>query len=445
MCSTCRLFHVLERKSDTRITDFYKLPKPIPLSSANAFYSFDNHVLDLHGVRDGAIIGGSVSYDVGYIGYGKSIVFNQSVIPTCLSVTPGFVLSVNSNFTIEGFFMLYRLKMNATLVQLTPWVALKIVDGFLSVSLSSDRVLTGPQNLSNRDWHHFGLVYNGAEQSVKLFIDGSLELSSFAVPLQISLMDLNATMIIGADYQGRIDQLAISLRVKPDEEIVWDATAMTYHSFDNAVTFDKGPHGQNATLINPTFVSGWRGDALNFNASNSSYRIDHLSALSIPLQSFSIALWLRAESEPGIFLTVSSPSICLLVLGIAADDNALIAYLPNATAGGQAVRIHGPSLPPFHWTHISFTWSVDNRARLYGTIYLHPGGSEANTLNNARTHDQHREPMSVILGEFDETGPCRGIQEDSVNTMKQFKGSLDELYVFTRELDKDDLIALQKV
>jgi len=396
-------------------------------------------------MRNGIIVGGSVSYDAGYIGYGKAIVFDQSVTPTYLSVTPGFVLSLNSNFTIQGFFLLHRLKMNAVLVQLTPLIALKIVDGFLSVSLSSDRILTGRHILSSREWHHFGLVYNGSEQTVKLFIDGSLELSSFAMPLGISLTDLNATMIIGVNYEGRIDQLAISLRAKSDEEIVWDATTVTYHSFDDAVTFDKGPHGQNATLRNPTFNSGWRGSALNFNASNSSYRVDHLSALSIPLQPFSIALWLRAESEPGIFLTVSNPSTCLLVLGIAADDNALIAYLPNATVGGETVRIHGPPLTPYNWAHISFTWSVDNRARLYGTIYLHPGGSEATTLNNARIINQHREPMSVTLGKFDETGSCHGIQDDSVGTTKQFKGSLDELYVFTRELNKDDLIAMQKI
>lgn len=431
-------------RSTSDISDFYKLPKPKPVSIADAFYSFDNHVLDLQSKRDGTIVGGLIGYADGYVAYGKAAVFDQSSGPTFISISPGFELSMDSSFTIEAFFMLYKVQMTAVLIQLTPAVSLQLIDGLLGTSLRLDKILIGQTVISADQWHHFALVYHGQEQTIKLFIDGSLELSNSSIPIQISAADRDAKIIVGSRYQGRIDQLAVTMRAKSNEEILWDATAVTYQSFEDVLTYDSGPHGQNASVKNPVFIRGWRNSGLNFNESNSFYRIDGLGPLGIPYRAFSIALWVRAESQPGIFLTVSNRATCLFVLGIAAGSNAVVAYLPNATVSGKGVRIQGPVMPAFAWANIAFTWSAEQHAQLYASTFSHPGGSDAAILNHARGGDDHRAPMMVTLGEFDATGPCRGIQEASVNTTTPFRGSLDELYVFSRELLKADLEAIVK-
>jgi hypothetical protein len=48
--------------------------------------------------------------------------------------------------------------------------------------------------------------------------------------------------------------------------------------------------------------------------------------------------------------------------------------------------------------------------------------------------------MTVTLGTYSGTANCQGIQ--GVNTSQQFHGSLDEVYVFARELQVQDLQAM---
>jgi hypothetical protein len=92
---------------------------PTPVSVANAFYAFDGNTLDLYSSRNGEVIGGPVSYVLGYVGYGEAIVLSQSVA-TQIQIIPGFNSSSVNSFTIEGFFQLKKTQLNATLVQLTP-------------------------------------------------------------------------------------------------------------------------------------------------------------------------------------------------------------------------------------------------------------------------------------------------------------------------------------
>ena len=133
-------------------------------------------------------------------------------------------------------------------------------------------------------------------------MDGSVDAMTSSIKADISPNNRNFTMIIGARFHGYIDQLSISLRAKSVEEILWDATT-------------------------------------------ASYQADGFIALVRPYQSFSVALWVRVESQAGVFLTIYNPSICLLVLGLRNNDNSLVAYLSNATATGESINIVGPQIP----------------------------------------------------------------------------------------------------
>lgn len=406
---------------------------------ADAFYAFDEDTNDLYSRRNGMIIGGSVQYIEGYVAYGKAIVLNQ-LTRTYIQITPGFNFSVLPDLTIEGFFMLQRPQLNATLIQLTPNLAINLRDNILSVSLRSDVVLQGKSVISTDHWHHLSFVYDTNQQTVTLYIDGTIEATSSALLSDNSSSTVNSSIIIGDDYLGCIDQLSISLRAKRQEEILWDATVVSYHPLDLSWLLDSGPNGLNATAANVMPVYGWRYNALSFNTTNAFFQVDYMTALGTAQQAFSISLWVRPEAQAGIFLTISNPSTCLLVLGLQNNLNTLVAYLPNSTTTGDSVNIPGPRMPNA-WVNVVFTWSHENRAKLYTSGYLQNANGDVNLLSNTRGGNNSL-PMTLTLGKYNGQAHCDGIA--GVNTSQEFIGSIDEVYVFARELQSSDIAQLIK-
>jgi len=368
----------------TSLSILYNGSAPNPVSVADAFYAFDGNVLDLYSRRNGLVVGGSVSYIQGYVAYGQAIVLNQS-IATQININPAFNLSINSNFTIEAFFMLYKTQMNAVLIQLTPNIMMNLTNGTLTASLRSDIIISGTSVISTDQWHHLSFVYNAVQQIATIYIDGSVEATGSSIPTNIS-NNINSTIVIGAGFQGCIDQLSISLEAKSQAVILWDATTAAYYRLDSLWLQDSGPNGLNASASSVVPVYGWQYNALNFNASGAYFQANGFTALGTPNHPFSISLWVRSETQAGVFLTVSNPYTCLLVLGLQNDGNRIVAYLPNATATGASVNIIGPKMPTYAWVNVVFTWSSQDGAILYTSTYLQGSNSDASTLNNARDY-----------------------------------------------------------
>ena len=336
--------------------------------------------------------------------------------------------------------MLQRPQINATLVQLTPGISLNLTNSILSASLRPDAVLQGRSVISTDQWHHLSFVYDVNQQKATLYIDGAIEATSSALVPDTSSPTINSSIIIGDGYPGCIDQLSISLRAKTQEEILWDATTVSYHRLDPSWLLDSGPNGLNASAANVIPIYGWRYNALKFNMTDSYFQVDYMTALGTPQQAFSISLWVRSETQAGVFLTISNPSTCLLVLGLQNDLNKLIAYLPNSTTTGDSVNILGPQMPSV-WVNVVFTWSHENRAKLYTSGYLQNANGDVNLLSNARGGNNSL-PMTLTLGKYKGQANCGGIA--GVNTSQEFMGSLDEVYVFARELQSSDIAQLIK-
>jgi hypothetical protein len=419
----------------TLVSVLYNGSAPAPISVANAFYAFDENTLDLYSLRNGIVVGGPVSYIQGYIAYGQAIVLSQSNV-TQVNIQPTFNLNIDSSFTIEGYFMLQETQLNAILIQLTPNIVLNLTNGILTASLGSKQLVLGSSVIATYYWHQFSFVYDATQQIATIYIDGTVEATNSSIQLQVSSTNTNSSIVIGSGYQGCIDQLAISLTAKSQPVILWDATTVAYYRLDVLYLQDSGPNGINATAANVIPIYGWKYNALNFNNSNSYFQASGFTALGTPNHAFSLNLWVRAESQAGVFLTVANPYTCLLIMGFQPDGNRLVVYLPNATATGADVNIIGPQMPSFAWVNVAFTWSTQNRARLYTSTYLQGSNSDASTLNNARGGNNSL-PMTVTLGQYSGTANCQGIQ--GINGAQKFMGSIDEFFVFARELQASDL------
>lgn len=144
-------------------------------------------------------MGGTVSYIQGYVAYGTAIVLNQS-IPTEIHIVPDFDFDMNSNFTIEAFFMLENPKMNATLIQLTPTIVMNLTNNILTASVGAGTIIAGTKVISADAWHHLSFVYDATQQMATLFVDGTVETSRSSLKLHVSPSTADSTIVIGSGF-----------------------------------------------------------------------------------------------------------------------------------------------------------------------------------------------------------------------------------------------------
>ena len=406
------------------------------MSVATAFYAFDGNTLDLYSNHDGEVIGGAVTYVPGYIPYGRAIAFKRSTAAR-IRVASGFNVTSTTSFTIEGFFLLKTVQMNAILVQLNSHITMNLTDGSLSMAMGSSMSAASLSVLSTDQWHHLSFVYNADEHKARTYIDGQIQATRTLKVWNMPDNDNRSEVIIGAGFYGYIDQLAISSTAKSSAAILWDATTYAYYSFNDpsSQSKDDGPNGLNATGFNLLSTPGWFKNATNFNQTGSNLQANGFTALGTPRSAFTIALWVRAEMQAGVFLTVANAHTCLLVLGLQNEDDRLIAFFPNATASGKGVNILGDQMPKV-WVHVAVTWSVENNAHLYSSGFSKGIGKEATTLNNALPESREL-PMTITLGHYNGSANCQGIE--GVDTSKPFIGTLDELLIFGREFNMKEV------
>ncbi|CAF4351415.1 unnamed protein product, partial [Rotaria sordida] len=80
--------------------------------------------------------------------------------------------------------------------------------------------------------------------------------------------------------------------------------------------------------------------------------------------------------------------------------------------------------------------TCNSRAKLYTSSYLQAASGEASILNNARG-GYNSSPMTITLGTYNGAANCGDIE--GISPSQTFMGSLDEIYVFARELQVSDL------
>ena len=379
---------------------------------------------------DGVYDGIPVSYVQGYVATGKAIVFNQTE-ESLVIVSRLFNLSA-AIYTIEAFVLVQEKSMVGNVVEFSDNVAVGFDEGYLQMIWRKDQQIRSDFLFPLNEWHHVAFVYDVNNLRATIYFDGKASASIIDDTLPIPMN--NMSMYIGSGFIGIIDQLSITLRIKSDENIFWDANVAAYYPFDtkNNWLLDHGPNGLNATSKGIQLVSSQLGEALKFNSSGAFYSTTGFMALGIQNHSFTVALWIRIETTPGPFLTVASSKSCLIIFGLRNTDNRLIVFLPNSTATGENVNIIGPILPLNQWIHVAFTWSNTNHAQLYTSISSSIQNHMVTILNN-----QLGLPMSVTLGQYHDGTSCQNGSD--LDDSKEFIGSLDEVYIYSTELTSQNI------
>jgi hypothetical protein len=218
--------------------------------------------------------------------------------------------------------------------------------------------------------------------------------------------------------------------------VLFDATVVAYLPFDGNTLLDSGPLGINGTGTNYSYISPGRVNvALSLPSLASYVQITGLIRIGTSSWPYSVAVWIYPTSLTGgtiMHLSAGTNGAqasgwCLPIMGLTSSGHIAI-----DSWNGSDVPITGPTVPLNAWTHVVATYSSTDGQRLYvnGTLL---GSTGAYSFSASGV------PMTITLGSsLLGTGTCH----TGTIQMGRFYGSLDEFYVYARELTASEVTAL---
>ena len=377
-------------------------------------------------------------------GYGSSLSLNGSSNQSVQIDQPSLKL-YNQSWTFEAWICLAA-GMTGTDYPIVQQRELNVLDKRLHLLVRQRRLhlgffaddLQGGTDLVASRWYHTAFVFDTVTRNQSVYLDGVLDGSRQA---NNSYQGINGSLHIGINYwppdeyffDGLIDQLSFTNRTKTSDEILRDATLVVYISFDGNSTLDEGPLGIDGSLAGSTrFVPGRRGQALQIDYVSDSYlTVPRLVLLGRAAQSYSFSIWvkpavIRVSSIVQMSLNPDGAHWCLPMIGMTSAGE-----LITVSHDGSNIRITGPVLPANSWTHAVATYSLTRGLRLYinGSLY---NSSSPFSFSAAGA------PTYLLIGSPRSGSYCGG----TMGTSGQYSGTVDELQVYSRELNADDVSEL---
>jgi hypothetical protein len=416
-------------------------------STLIASWTFEENTDDVsRNGRNGEIVNGA-AFMTGYIG--QAIVLRNS---SSQYVNVSYINLVNQSFTIEAWVYLYTLSSTNDLPILGE-CELPILDSCLHCIIRQNKLfmgffsddLAGTTNFTAYTWYHVAYVYDYSLNVKSVYLNGLLDATSAASILTPSIgpfLGTNGSVTMGtwgpspqSFWDGLLDQVTITNRVKTSCEILNDASLVAYFPLDGNGN-DIGPNSMSGTY-NPqsnnglSWISGRVNQALNFNSSTSYFQSCGFYALGNN-QPYSIAMWVNPSFQSGTLFHLSSAGTgsggwCLPMIGFSSNGSIVV----QTWIGSSAISIMGPILPINSWTHIVQTYSSTNGLQLY----LNGGLYNSATVN---TFASGGVTMCVLLGS---SGLGTNCQTGSIS-MGPYSGAIDEFYVYNRELNSLEVCPL---
>ncbi|CAF0952846.1 unnamed protein product [Adineta steineri] len=416
-------------------------------NNGSSLWSFDNNTLDSRSDYNGVGINSPTYKTPGINGHGSALSVDAS-IGQYVSVSKYRNFTYTS-FTIEMWFYLTELTSSA--YGLFGQYYDTATDQSLHCKIYNDAMyfgfwgddLQGSTAVQANTWYHAAFVFNYLTSTRTIYLNGILDTSGSSSYYQ----GVSGSIVIGKTeenpgipyyFAGYIDEVSVVMREKQPNEILDDATLVTWNSFDNLPYSDSGSLNLNVKVSNLTSVSGRVNEAVRFSSNLSYYQMNGFVLLGISNYSYSIALWTRPSSTRGSVLvhlstTADGNGWCVDLMGFSSSGQIIVTGWHSTSN----VQIVGPILPANVWTHVVTTYSTTNALRLYinGTYYnsssafkyVASGTVNILTLGN---------PLQAVP--FNGTGGCKS-QSIVPNV---YDGSIDEFGVYSRELSSYDICAL---
>ena len=258
------------------------------------------------------------------------------------------------------------------------------------------------------------------------------------------LQRTNATINIGSTqllltknyFSGYIDNLRIVTRAKSASEILSDASLIAYYSFDlPSPNYDSGPNGLHGSSVNTASVTGRVNQAMRFIGSSSYFQAYGFYQLGFGVYAnrpYSIALWINPASTTSCaFLqqsTTATGGSCMNMLGLWTSTGSASQAAQIVAQGYAWPTIYGPFITINTWIHISWTFSLANGYALYvnGNYYGTTGSSSSSNSGY------------ITWLQLGYSFSC----SSQYITNAAYQGSIDEVYLYNRELSATEVRTL---
>lgn len=217
-----------------------------------ALWRFDNNTNDDKGSHSGSLKGGASFSSQGYL--------NEALYLLASSLSyvkaPNFINMNSVNFTIEMWIRIES--FTGTNMTLLAQIALALYLTNDGIVLTTGMQPSSGTQLSANRWYHIALTYDCSLPLQQIYIDGKLDSTS---TVSISFL-VGAIFYIGTFdgtskfFNGEIDHLSITTRIKSPCEILRDASLVAFYPFMASqldATVDLGPYGIHASI-------NWIGD-----------------------------------------------------------------------------------------------------------------------------------------------------------------------------------------
>ncbi|CAF4007294.1 unnamed protein product [Rotaria sp. Silwood1] len=159
------------------------------------------------------------------------------------------------------------------------------------------------------------------------------------------------------------------------------------------------------------------------------------TTLSVPNHEFSIALWIKPQSQSGTIIHVSTASNgtgagCMPLMGLATNE-LLVIQIPIS----KSVSLLAAPITLNVWSHIVQTWSSATGLRLYVNNVM------VSSLPTANSFLPYRQsPLYVTLGNgLPASASCR---QGMLNSTIPYTGAIDDFRVYSRELTASDICTM---
>ena len=253
-------------------------------STLLASWTFEENANDVSGnAYHGQFVNGA-AFTTGYIG--QAILLQNSLGQF---VRVPYINLISRSFTVEAWIYLSSVAPSADL-DILGECEIGALDRCLHYVLRQNKLylgflsddLSGTTTFTANVWYHVAFVYDYSLNIKSVYLNGILDGISTASGVTPSVgpyLGASGNVTIGSTaigtgvsyWNGRLDQMSISNRVKTSCEILNDASLIAHFPFDTNFN-DIGPNSMTGTYNSRannglSWVSGQVNQAINFNSS----------------------------------------------------------------------------------------------------------------------------------------------------------------------------------
>ncbi|CAF1603288.1 unnamed protein product [Adineta ricciae] len=413
---------------------------------------FDGDLNDVYGRYNGQLkINGNNTttwMSPGYAGYGSAACFssnNYMIVKRYMNLT-------STKLTISAWIWIPDNLLSSwyffPLFTYCAWAGqdmclhMAVAGGKLRLGFYGDD-LDGNIALVFNQWYYVTYSYDPLSLQQRIYVNGIVD--GIRTPNHAFQQTANVIVIGGAPLitdlfseSGFIDKLTFESRVKSSEEILDEATLVAYYPFDNSYD-DVGPNQMiNSTFLSTMFDSDGRFDqCLLINSTNLSYfqstGFYYLGQTNYP---FSFSLWIYPFINNGTILQMSSiDGWCVPTIGFDSSGRLTIQIL--GANGIYSSSFTSGTISLNQWTHIVMTYSKINGIQLF------VNGSFSSENMKHRTYSATGSRYTILVGTSLPSDICSHGKTQIVPL--QFRGKIDELKIFSRELSFIEIAQLAQV